>query len=240
LLLAALRGLALVASWLLIPGLLQAAQYTDAEGFSLALPDTWAIAPKGETETLGQAPSPAAAGPPANAGQIALLASNSIPGHSDNVSVVVQSGSIRPDEQLARDVQKESLARLRSMGVNVATLRASVARVADRDVIALNWSGTFPGVNEPIRQWEIMFPGWRKTYLVTFTASEKDYADMAPVFQRMADSFDAPKGMPAWAGDIALGVMVAAGAALAVVAVVWLARRRKRHQALSGENTPGR
>jgi hypothetical protein len=234
------RALAMVASLLLFPGLLSAAQYHDPEGFSLVLPDTWVITAKLDREaTLGATTAVTSETVRADASHTALLAYNPLPGHSDNVSVAVQNGSIRPNEQLRQELEASYPASLEKMGIAVASHSVTLARIGDRDVVSIVWSGTAPNLKEPIRQWQLMFPGWRKTYLVTFTASEKDYANMEPTFRGMAESFRAPKGMPNWATDFAIGLM--AGATAALAAVIWWARRRKRRQPApaSDASTPG-
>ena len=110
-------------------------------------------------------------------------------------------------------------------GLRVENIRSELIDVAGRKAISVRCDVRFPGVPERVSQWQVAVPAGRKSYIVTCSALQPDFARVEPLFKASINSMEVKGGLFG-SGSRAVLWAVVAGIVGGIVGLgIWISRK---------------
>lgn len=167
-----------------------AAKFSSQRGFSCEYPDGWTILSASQCRETVEALRPHVEDmDKLDENSIAMAVANTQPDEfQENITVAVFPGSLPISDERGRQyfnvLERQSL----SMGLEVRNLQVEQNEFAGRRVLSATCDVTVPGESEPVRQWQVLMPGRRQTYIVTCAARACDFESFRPAFAKTIES----------------------------------------------------
>jgi len=208
----------------------RAAEFTSPQGFSLSYPDAWAALSKDQTdEVRKKAMSFFKNVTEASLDQVAvMIGEESAGGFAANANVVVTPGSAPLMEKTEAELRQFVTEQFSKVGLVLYDVQVEKTKVGDLDVVSSHYGLKVPSVEGTLRQWQVMVPAKRRTYILTCTSLEADQVKYQPVFTALVSSFRVTPG--SWWEDLLDSDVFKYGVigGLAGGAVAWLKLRKRR------------
>jgi hypothetical protein len=167
-----------------------AGKFTSPEGFSLNVPEGWQVLTKEQSQAVSDEMKARTKFNPTR--MAAMVYSPTDP--RVNVNVIVLMGAVPMDNdaaqgyaQMLKDQSAQAGVALERFSVNPHMYGPNSALLADYDMDFTNSTGPNKDLGK-VHQWQVVFSGAGKTYVVTCTAGAGTFPVVAPVFDRILNS----------------------------------------------------
>lgn len=177
-------------------------RFSSSRGFSFEPPPGWLVASKEQTQVLTQeVKTQLNKLGNVNLDRVAVVAFDPAEDEfAETMNVVVSPGRIPLDEQgveekLARAIRTQ----YSEAGVSVSSLKASLHTFGVHKGLLVESQMGMQGVD--IRQWQVMIPGGKQSYIVTCTASSDEFDSFQPLFTAAIATMQIDEGLsgvPGW------------------------------------------
>lgn len=212
----------------------QAAEFTSDKGFSLEYPDGWKIATKDERDAIqGVARAALKNLKDVDFDKIAVLIFHpEMDEFVENVNVVVVNESLRINDKAKEEYAENLRKQFSQIGVPIQGLQTSITEVGGRKALSGRYKAKYPTLAGLVRQWQLFVPAGRRTYIVTCSALDGDYARVEPAFTRVVNSLEIEGAgglADFWFGLPRIFQFALIGGAIggAIGLIQWLVRRPK-------------
>jgi hypothetical protein len=165
-------------------------RFTSPEGFSLNVPEGWQVLTKEQSQAVSDEMKARTKFNPTR--MAAMIYSPTDP--RVNVNVIVLMGAVPMDNdaaqgyaQMLKDQSAQASVTLENFSVNPHMYGPNSALLADYDMDFTNSTGPNKDLGK-VHQWQVVFSGAGKTYVVTCTAGAGAFPVVAPVFDRILNS----------------------------------------------------
>jgi len=180
---------AMAAAVLLCACACRAAEFKSSQGFAIAYPDGWLVLSKDLPEQARQGVlSRIKRLRAVDLNRVAVVICEDNPAEfAADFNVVVGSG-----KGLAGKSEGEMRALLadeyRKVGVAVSDVKVGKIKVGLLDAVSVHFNAVLEGVAQPQRQWQVTVADKRRTFTITCSAPQADFARYEPAFAAAVSS----------------------------------------------------
>src|SRR5579872_1960032 len=206
--------------------------FKSTQGFTIIPPDGWTVASKEETRKLGEA----AAERVDKLKQFDLdrmaVVMYDPANPQNNINVIVGPSRVPIDESDASDKYRSLLEnQYRQMGMSLDGLTVGRKTIGKHDVLSAEYEGDYSRFGQgagKVHQWQVIFPGAGKSFVVTCSSTADQYATLEPSFTHALESMDYEEAgifeKSPWLRTGLIGGLVGAG----VGVIVALTKKKKK------------
>jgi hypothetical protein len=158
-----------------------AGELTSPKGFTISYPEGWTSASKAEMDELaknvrGICPSAEIYGPRREK-------------YADSASVSILPNAIPVNDASEKRFSDLMQKVLTSTGKQLSNQKSQQIDIGGRKAISLSCECRLPGLDEPLRMWQLAIPGKSQTYMLSFVALKSRWADEWPAIKEIAKNF---------------------------------------------------
>lgn len=191
------------------------------DGYSVCLPDGWTTLDKGNPHALQDYCSICGL----TSDQVRQLSCVALsPDSNATFAVASVPGAMPVDQAMLQQFIQEGRGRLSRLGVSALT--GSIGRLAGRNALTFSCGSYRNG--QPFRQWLIMVPAGRKTYIFACSSADQHWPRYEEEFKRILESAEI-SSFPTW---LTVGAVAIAGGLL----LAWMVRNRQARQAMQEQS----
>ena len=151
-----------------------AGELTSPKGFTITYPDGWTPATQAQLDAIGKITKTTPA---------AMIYGLQREKFADNLGVAVVPAVMPVDKKSVTTFADTLKKQLGAAGLKVSNFKSRQIQVAGKKAISVAFENDMPGVNEPLRQWQLYVPGKSQTYVFTCTSLKSRWADEWPGFK---------------------------------------------------------
>jgi hypothetical protein len=171
--------------------------YSDPSGFSFTYPEGWiAVTQKAMGDVNQIVPDDTKEWVLKNNVDLSQIAVTVIRDGNEefleNLNVVVKPQQIPVNDKFEKELKAAISQQLGTMGVKLEGVQSRIEKIGSRDAIVVTFQSRLPGVDDLLRQKQIMLPGGGNTYIITCTAKADSFDKYQPTFDAVLASFQAP------------------------------------------------
>lgn len=187
----------LLVSCVLAATSLRAAEVTSPRGFSFKHPDDWKVLTASQQETVShELKSLLERLGKINLHSMAVMVVNPVEdAFAENINVVVAPGVPKADAAADREYAQALSQMYSTAGVHVVGSKVERTKFGGREVLSAHSDVRFPGHDDVVRQWQVVFPGRSQSYVVTCSAQVSDFHRYEPIFAEAIESMRVDVGL---------------------------------------------
>ena len=207
----------------------RAAEFKSSQGFSITYPDNWLVMSTDQPDKVRrEMQSRVKQFSGVDLRRLAVIICEDSPADFvANLNVVVSSGKA-PAQKSDDEYRKLLTDEYRKLGVAVTDVQVERTQVSGLEAVSVHYNAVLQGVAQPQRQWQVTVLDKRRTFNITCSAPEADFAKYEPVFAASVNSLriGPDSSLAGWLDN----TLVRYGLIGVVVAcvLVWLKMRMQR------------
>lgn len=167
-----------------------AGEFTSKRGYSLTYPDGWEIATREACDMTERVAEKLLN----KSGQEIKVAINTLivnpekKSFSDNINVVVSGSTVPVTPEAEKEIVRQVRNGFEGMGWTIQKMESKRTQLAKMNVISIQTEVAIPNAPVPMKQWQVVFPGKTRAYIVTCSSSVEEFPKMESAFRAALDS----------------------------------------------------